>query len=295
MFGGLLVLMSLFALPQTAIAQGAIRMNRVQVEIWPEYDQAEALVILRGSLSPDIGQLPVELTIRIPAAAEAPHAVALRQDGQMFNAPYTRSVVDEWALIQFETDQVEFQIEYYDPGLSFSGAQRRFDFNWPGDYPVDNLVLLLQHPVGASGVQTVPSMGTPNPGANGLLYQGLELGAIAAGQRVELTVAYSKSDSVLSVDALPAANSIAPVQTSSTTIDSGAGNRLLAQVFAGVLIVAGIGLVGYWAWSTERLGKPQPVFSAPATSKENLFCHDCGQSAQAGDHFCRACGTKLRR
>ena len=72
--------------------------------------------------------------------------------------------------------------------------------------------------------------------------------------------------------------------------------------------VAGVGLIGYGAYSawrhqqggSKRRVKRQPrrqgrAGQASPQTGTAVFCHNCGTQAVAGDKFCRECGTELRR
>ncbi len=98
-------------------AQNPVTLSSSQVQIWPEYDKPSVLVIYQMTL-PASTIFPVDLSIRIPAAAGDPNAVAIRQvDGTLLNADYTRQVSGEWATISFTTTASEIQLEYYDPSI----------------------------------------------------------------------------------------------------------------------------------------------------------------------------------
>jgi len=43
--------------------------------------------------------------------------------------------------------------------------------------------------------------------------------------------------------------------------------------------------------SSRKRHAPQ---KQPAQSGAGSFCHSCGEAAQPGDKFCRACGVELR-
>jgi len=63
------------ALAATAMAQSPAIDNLV-VQLWPEYDRPETLIIYQGQLVAD-ASLPTTLTFEIPARVETMHAVAI--------------------------------------------------------------------------------------------------------------------------------------------------------------------------------------------------------------------------
>jgi hypothetical protein len=75
-----------------ALAQNGIAFASLQIQLWPEYDQPKTLVILDGRLDATV-TLPAELTLRIPAAAGQPNAVAVRGlKGDLLSASYTTTL-----------------------------------------------------------------------------------------------------------------------------------------------------------------------------------------------------------
>ena len=79
-----LIFLLVLVFPMGVSAQDDVRLAYLQIDLWPEYDRSEMLVILRASLAADVS-LPVDVTFRSPAAAGEPNAVAVRQpDGSLF-------------------------------------------------------------------------------------------------------------------------------------------------------------------------------------------------------------------
>ncbi len=298
-------LLALLTLPPLARAQESLRFETMQIDLWPEYDQPAMLVIYRARLTADI-QLPVEVGIRIPAAVGDPNAVAVRQDGgQLFNAEYTRVAEGDWATIFFSARFREIQIEYYDPLIERQGDTRQYQFVWPGDYPIDNLRILVQQPTGAENVTTFPRLSSITQDAFGLSYYGGEIGSVAAGETFNLTITYDKQTDDLTVNFLPI-DSSEPVSVET------AGRLSLTEMLPwgvgilGVLVI----LIGVaWYWLTGRKGQGgrparrrrpprrkviEPELHEMEDDARSVFCHQCGKRALSGDKFCRACGTKLR-
>jgi len=290
--------------PSPVIAQGTVTFAAVEIDLWPEYDRPEMLVIYRIELSSNVA-LPVEINVRIPAAAGEPNAVAVRDlNGTLLNAPYERSVQGDWALITLTATMPSVQLEYYDPQLTKEGLQRNFEFTWMGDYSTESLNVQLQQPVDSSQVVTSPAAGNVALSPDGLSYHTIELGAQAAGATVNVSVAYAKDTDTLSVEDFPVQPS-APISESTSGRSSakdllpwGLGLLAVILVFGGV----------WWFW---RLGKEKPVTRKRSRGRrpakiqrfpsgdgedtdEAIYCHQCGKRARSGDRFCRACGTKLR-
>jgi hypothetical protein len=269
--------------------------------MWPEYDRAELLVIYRITLATDVN-LPVDLSFLIPAAAGNPNAVAVGPSVDMVgDVPYNRQVEGEWAQITFTASLPVIQFEYYDPGLLFDGAKRTFTYHWSGEYAVNNMLVSVQRPYGATTMSITPSMGNSVPGADGLYYFNSVIGELKAGETFDLNAEYQKTTSELSVERL-AVQAAEPVSLDTP----GRFNFMDALPWAlgviGILLIVG---GGWWYWQTgqdrktrrkpARTRKPRQQKARPAgVGGEHVYCHMCGNRANQGDKFCRSCGTQLR-
>lgn len=314
-----LFLLLLFMAPASQ-AQAPVALESAQIELWPEYDRPEMLVILSADLPAD-APLPATLTLRLPPAGTL-HAVAMRdaQDG-LVNMPYTTGLVDGSTVITLTLAQPNFHLEYYDGALVTDGNRRRFTFTWPADWSTAAARVRVQEPAGASNLTVTPPLSPAGTGEFGLAYLAGDLGAIGAGQATTVELAYDKSTTELSAD------TSAPVATPAAL----AGSSLLpAPVVIGVAVLVGALVLGLWIWNRQRRppaapargsratrrpsapapqsSRPSPVADVPAAPSPREdpaaaavpattpphFCTQCGQPLQAGDRFCRACGAAVR-
>ncbi len=296
------VLFGLLLHPRTAIAQGQIELERLQVDIWPEYDRPDVLVIYHITLAAE-ANLPARLAIKIPRLSGAPFNVAMQDvDGLLYNLEYAISPVDDdWVQISFMTPSPDIQIEYYDPGLKKSGAQRSFEYRWPAEYTVRSMTIQLQRPNGAENMQTIPEMGSGRLGQDGLTYFTAVVGRVEAAVPVVIRFTYEKADDTLSSKAQP----VEPVEAISakapgrTTFQEAL--PIILGIFGALLLAAGF----FWYWQSNRdqSGASRKRHTHPAASpgrnhaggaRTTGYCHQCGKAAQPGDVFCRACGARLR-
>lgn len=301
---------ALVLLPFTnASAQAEITLENVRVDIWPEYDRPSALVIYNISISPSVS-LPADVTLRIPTAAGQPHAVAWQAPDQgLYELMYEKTISGDWTEITFNTPAPDLRLEYYDPGIQKTENQRTFAFNWPGDYAVQNLSIMVQQPVNATNMKLVPDAGGGRPGSDGLTYHTLVVGQVNAGTTFELDISYEKAD-----DTLTNPEQYQNAQPVQAVNGSTAGRVTLDQTLpwavggAGILLIAG-GLLWYWKTNTAAkhsrekgvhrhtrtsAAAAEAAPPAAAGADPSAFCHQCGKKASPGDVFCRSCGTKLR-
>ena len=295
------ILIYLFSAGNSA-AQELPIINTLEIDLWPEYDRPELLVIYRVELSTEVSP-PVTLSFRIPVEAGEPHAVAVRDpNGGLLNAPYERTVTGERAIITLTATMPGIQLEYYDPQIQINNTHREFQYTWPGDYTVESMSIMLQQPYNTSQVKISPPQAEIKPGAEGMNYHTIELGNQPMGVSTIISVEYVKEGDALSVESLP------PQPISSINNNITGRMNVLDYVpwglsFLGILLLTG-GIYWYRQWG-RRQPKPKIKRSrrrstiVPTQSSSNdegiTYCHQCGKRASQGDRYCRACGTKLRR
>ena len=283
-----------------AQAQSAPVIETMEIGLWPEYDRTDVLVIYRITLSPEVN-LPVQMSIRIPADVGAPYNLAMKEvDGLLYNLAYTSEIQGEWLKVTFTTPSAELQLEYYDPGLTKEAAQRSFEYMWNGDITINDLVVAIQQPVNATDMQVLPDFGPGAQQEDGLTYFTKQVGSVAAGTPFTVRFSYAKSDDSLSFGS----QSVQPVQAAS----GDAAGRVNASDFL-PWVVGGVGLVlilGGVVWfmaTRNRSANSSAMKRHRSTSRQNemaasqtdqIFCPKCGRRASSSDLFCRACGNRLR-
>ncbi|HSO27027.1 MAG TPA: zinc ribbon domain-containing protein [Anaerolineales bacterium] len=293
-----LVLFLVF-LPRPALSQSEVSLSAVKVDLWPEFDQPNMLVIYHVTLAPDT-PLPSQVTFRIPDHVGEPNAVAIRQpNGGLFNVSYDRQVSDGWSEISFTATSSELQLEYYDD-LIREGSNRSFAFTWPGDYAVGNLLIEVQQPVDTASLGVSPVIGQEERRTDNLVYHMFNVGALRAGQDFTIRISYDKSSESLSAANQPVVAS-APIQEATAQITT------LPSVWPWLLGGFGLLLIGIGAWWYWRLGQGQgpvqpkrserrrsvPVAEVVGALDGHTYCSQCGKRAAVGDRFCRVCGSRL--
>ncbi len=277
-----------------AQAQSELRLSSVSVDIWPEYDQPAVLVIYHISM-PANTTLPVTLNLRIPAQAEA-YAVAISDPvNGLLNAPYDRTVQGTWATLAITANAKDVQVEYYDT-LVKNGTARHIVYEWAGDYAVESFTVDIQQPTGATNMVTNPTLPQSTVGQDGFVYFQSAPQPLAAGQTFTLTSDYQKTTDALSTTGLP-------VQPTQPLNGSTPGRVTMSAVLPWVLAAVGVVLIvfgivgGYYMWKngTRRTFATRKRHAQPQqeTVTDEVYCHQCGKRAQAGDVFCRTCGMRL--
>jgi len=72
---------------------------------------------------------------------------------------YTLIPEGEWNRIVLTTPSAEIQVEYYDPDLTIDGTLHSLSYRWIGDYPINDLTVVVQQPRGAYNVNINPYLG----------------------------------------------------------------------------------------------------------------------------------------
>ena len=303
----LLVLGLLFLVPAVR-AQGPVDLVALEVDLWPEYDRPDVLVIYKAKLPANVS-LPVDVTFKIPADAGEPYAVAVRQmDGSLLNAAYERQVEGNWAVITITATLPDIQLEYYDPQIEIAGEERSYTYVWPGDYDVEAMRIVIQQPVGARQMSVEPNLGSfMQIEGDPMQYYVMDVGSPKSGETVSVDLSYIKDTNTLSVESLQV-QPTGPINGNDGGRQSGFLTFLPWLIGGlGLLLLAG-GVLWYWLMNkaeaqpaAAKRGRRSttPIKSPEQISAENgnqgVFCHQCGKRAATGDRFCRSCGTKLRK
>ena len=240
-----LLLAALWSVQAAAVhAQANPTLARLEIDVWPEFDRAAALVILRGELAADV-TLPAPVSLRVPTSSGGPAAVAsaASADAPLLTMPYERSAVGvDFLTLTFEVPDRFFQVEFYDP-LKTAGADRSYRYVWPGDLPVaGQLTLQLQEPAEATEVSVQPDLGAGFAGPYGLVYREADLGAFEEGKTLTVDVSYKKSGSRTSADILGLATAT-PEPSGSDGSDGGIPRWLIGAALLGAAVAVAAGFV----------------------------------------------------
>ncbi len=271
----------------------------LEVDLRPHFDQPDVLVIYHMVLGMD-ERLPATVEVRIPAASGQPSAVQSVDpvDGGLNSIQYNSRQESEWIIVTFVATTREINFEYHDPALIRDGVHLNYQFNWQGDYDIENLSLYIEQPVGAENMLITPSLGSAKTDQEGVVYYYSSLGKLASGTTFSIGIQYDKADDSLSKSQLPVVPS-APLNENTegrTTI------REMAPWLIGIVIGLLVGAAAWWMWvwrnSPKHRLKSQrhrPALSSFDEDGDRIYCHECGQRAVKGDVYCRVCGAKLRK
>ena len=286
------LLFAIITIPFAAGAQGGVSLDTITVQLWPEFDQPSMLVIYDFTLAEGVS-LPVDITLRIPTNANL-IAVAYAPTGNLLNVPYQEPREEGgWQVFTLTVDTATtYHVEYYTP-LTRSDTQREYEYLWPGDYAVGTFKVSVKLPADSAEITTDPQMRSATSEDN--TQTTFEWGTtnLKAGEQLPIKLTYTRTS-----DQLSASNQ--PLETG--VVDESTQGRISLSIYLpyilgglGILLILGGGL---YFWQSSK-GKPS-TRKRHRTQDEDIdntdvYCHQCGNRAQAGDRFCRTCGTRLRK
>jgi hypothetical protein len=299
----LILLASLLGIWAPARAQTSLTLELLEIELWPEFDRPSMLVLVNGAL-PVGTPLPATVTLQFPTQ---PFAVAERTaDGTLLNAQYVTATTGSEVAVTLTLQQPGFRVEYYDPALTITGEARQYTFQWTTPVAARLASVRVQAPPDATNLQFEPEFGAATAGEYGLSYYATDLGAVTAGQRIAVTIRYSKPGSTLTIDQVNAAPQPAPITVSEPVAAVDYTPWIIGAAALSGVLIAGIGV--WWYWRSQRSARPKPkhhrarkptqrepaVHSTNGTAAGQRFCTQCGQALVHTDRFCRQCGTPVK-
>lgn len=292
----LMVVLSVCLLfPTLATAQASVSIRALDVNLWPEYDQPNVLVIYHMLVEAD--SFPVQMDFRIPVNASL-HTVAIGATPETVTdqgLEYTTRADGDWLVISALVAGPAIQLEYYDPDLIKEGNRRSFSYEWSSDYAVESLAVVLQQPFSAEKFTSSLLLKDDGLHSDGMQYYSSNVGAVPAGERFSFQIGYEKDSDSLSVSRLE-------VQPSAPVDENTPGRISLSNTLPyllgglGVLMILG-GLIYFWQAGRFTSKRPRRRSHSRAESDApdvEHYCPQCGTRAKAGDRFCRTCGARLR-
>jgi len=298
----LVIALAALAVPMAwAQEAGELTISRLQISLWPEYDDPRLLVIYKGQFA-QAEAFPREISFPIPTTAEV-HATAYADaDGQLLANPYEVQPQGDVQVVTYPVPVPTFHFEFYDDIIQGDPANRQFTFTFSLPYRVDSVSVDVQEPLRAAGFQVSPVASRVITGTDGFRYFIYDLGSLEPGQNVQITASYSKPDAQPSVVATPAPALPAVPPASEVPVERGTGPLLLLAALGlgglGVALIGGALLMRVRAGRGVSVAAParpaRTVPSAKAPAATAAFCTQCGHRLTPGTRFCPQCGAPVR-
>jgi hypothetical protein len=320
-----LLVIALFApaliAPTGATAQTpAPVIQNAELRLWPEYDDPGLLVIFSGGF-PAGTTYPLKLSIPVAEGARNVQATFQDASGNLINRPFEISN----GRLNYEIPSGGFHVEYY-VDRAASGDQRQISYDFEAPYAIDALRMAVQQPARSSGFALTPAAEGTEQGTDGLTYYVLNRRNVAAGEKINLAVNYTKTDTEFSAPQLSITSTGAPQQVAGAApAASGSTATWLPWLLIGLGVALFAGILVYWLLSrrsSEPEPAPTPAAARPARPSSGsspkqtppsqrplptvparpadapkaaaVFCVNCGNALKAEDRFCSQCGTPRR-
>lgn len=302
--GALALLLFLIAggLPLAAQEQG-LSIQTASLRLWPEYDDPGVLVLFSGEFEGTTA-FPQQVQFPVPAAARGIQATYNDPAAGLLNQPW--KLVD--SKITYTLPGVSFHTEYY-VDRPPSGNQRTITYTFVAPYAIQALEVSVQQPARASGFKLTPQPESSIQGSDGFTYHVFNRTNLAANDKIEITIEYSKTDTAVSAPQLAIPNAtVAPAAPAPQPASKAAGQWLpYLLIGLGLAGLAGAGI--YWLLQRRQLtpaAGPRRASPADAPKTPNarpttgpaagpvVFCPECGRPFGPEDRFCAQCG-KARR
>ncbi|MFN2216194.1 MAG: zinc ribbon domain-containing protein [Anaerolineales bacterium] len=288
----IIVILFLGFIPVSVRAQTDIHFSSVNVQIWPDYDQPNVLVIYHYVLADDVS-LPATVDLLVPIQASVNAVATSDASGGLLTADYSRTVDGDWAVLTTTTDSQNIQVEYYDNYL-LEGQTHLYSYTYKGSYAVDMFIATVQQPVNATNLTFSPDLGDITTATDGMTYYSSQITSLAADQTYSLSIQYDKADDILSASQLSVQPS-APLDNSGKTWTDYL--PWIVGILGGLLVIGGL-IFGLYSRNKVGERSPSSLRKRHKASNEvvgDSYCPQCGKRSQPGDVFCRTCGSRLRR
>jgi hypothetical protein len=298
--------------PAGALAQTTSPViESATLQLWPEYDDPGLLVILTGSFNAD-STMPLAVSFPVPAGTRNVQATFQDSSGSLINRPFE---LRDGRLL-YELPSPGFHVEYY-LDRAPSGEQRNITYTFEAPYPINTLNVSVQQPARATGFALTPAAESSSASTDGLTYHQLTRRNLAQGEKVDITIAYNKSDTGLTAPLLAVTSTSAAQGDAAAAPSAAAGGA--ADILPWLLIGLGaallVAILAYWLITQRReqaavivtRPEPRPVrppAAAPraravtpadsATTGAAAFCTNCGSALRPDDRFCAQCGAPRR-
>ncbi len=309
--------------PRTAGSQSAssvplakdIRIQRLSVSIWPEYDDPRVLVILRGELAPE-SPVPTRIQLPIPKGAELLGAGMISSQNKLLNHPHQLLDGDTSDTLELTLPVHRFFAEwYYDPFGEREPA-RQFTYPLTFSYAVGQLNVDILQPDAATEFRVTPAPMREDTDTRGGKHHLFSYPDLEPKATQTFEVAYVKATDAPSITKSPARseNAQAGLSRSTKTWVTFAMLAGFTIIFAGSVLIfrnkqptassvapvvpaipssAAIVTDAETASPSETAKVDERAVNSQEPATPN-YCSDCGRQLLATFAFCPGCGRSLQ-
>jgi zinc-ribbon domain len=280
-------------LPDEGGSSTNLRMARLRLSIWPEYDDPRVLVMFRGEMAPH-SAFPTHITLPLPKGAAVIGAGMISEQGELLLHPHQVKPGEADDSLEINLPVARFFVEfYYNPFAE--GTEKRFTYAAPTIYPIERLEVDIQQPLQATRFITDPQAMRSETDEQGFTYHRFIYHNLSKGATRRFTVTYTKTVAVPSVTKGQPTSEV--IQQPRTAVH----DLVLAfGMLGGAAVVFGGGTLLWTSFQRRRQASPthqKPPVSAPAAVQPHTQTTFAPMPTTSGRHtpnFCSNCGAKLR-
>lgn len=287
------VILSILPVP-TASAEEPLSINKMKVQVMPEYDEPRVLVISQGDFNGP-AEFNKKVSFKLPKGANVTEVCGLKKpNDEHLCQLYETAQADDGLILTYNLPVRDFYFEYYYNPVQGSGP-RDIDYSFIGTYKLDSLELEVQQPLRSTDFKLQPEANQVSE-AGEFKHYTYTLTNVEPDKGIGLKISYTKQDSNPSV-----------AKVKQGTAPSSAGGPEMGTVALVVGIVAVLAIAVILMTRRRSAFAPVPAASyryvanggtrnparrSPQSS--GRFCTACGASVGQGDSFCSSCGKKMR-
>jgi mono/diheme cytochrome c family protein len=290
------------------VSDTELRIARLRLSIWPEYDDPRVLIMFRGELAPR-STVPTSLTLPVPKGAEIIGAGRISEQNELLLLPHRVTPGESHDSLEIDMVVSRFFVEfYYDPFVA--GANKRFTYTLRATYAIERFEVDMQQPLHATNFTTDPPSSRQETNQRGFTFHWLVHRDIDPGEVKSFTISYTKTTpdpSVTKRQSPPTVVAQSRPTTSRTILAFG--------LLAGAAVLFG-GCTWLWVGyrrrhkvmlfprgdlspasqvQTESIAAETGVSNlGPPTTEVDKFCSNCGCRLNPAYRFCPGCGRPLR-
>jgi hypothetical protein len=295
-----LALLSLRYAP-AAMADSNDRLASLQINVWPEYDDARVLVMYDGAVA-DTANLPRDISLFIPSTASLNAAAYVDGNGTFITipgTPATQDTGDGFLRVTIKLPAPKFHLEYYYNPLEGS-PDKSMEFVYKAAQPAENVQLDIQQPLKSDKFATDPVTQVKTTDPHNFTFYVFNYATMDTGQTQRVKVSYTKADPSPSIASIPQPAS-APADTQ---LPLPANSLLPSVLIAAALALMALGGFAWWSRGRNAMETAAAEVDAPrrrhgrqsahSNALRTGFCVQCGRGLEADAVFCPRCGTRKR-